>query len=122
MEDNLHISHDKLFRETWSDLSNARSFLKNYLPQKILNYARLDTLEICKDTFIEKALEDYYSDMLYKVRLGEKPGYVYFLFEHKSHPEKWIHIQLLQYMLKIWQLDLKQAKAKKLSVVIPLVL
>ncbi|MCD4720750.1 MAG: Rpn family recombination-promoting nuclease/putative transposase [Desulfobacula sp.] len=79
MEDKLYHSHDKLFRETWSNLSNAKSFLKNYLPEKILKIVQLDSLEICKDTFIEKDLKDYYSDMLYKVNLGEDPGYIYFV-------------------------------------------
>ncbi|WP_407057159.1 Rpn family recombination-promoting nuclease/putative transposase [Desulfobacter postgatei] len=32
IENKLHHSHDKLFRETWSDRDNARSFLENYLP------------------------------------------------------------------------------------------
>lgn len=94
----------------------------NYLPEDILNATQLDSLEICKDSFIEKDLKDYYSDMLYKVRLGNATGYIYFLFEHKSYPEKWIHIQLLEYMTKIWRLGLKQSKRKKLSIVIPMVL
>ena len=122
MESNLHHSHDKLFRETWSNLTNARSFLENYLPQSIIDVVRLDTLEICKDSFIEKDLRDYYSDMLYKVRIGDDVGYIYFLFEHKSYPDRLIHLQLLEYMVKIWRLQLKQAKSRKLSIVIPLVL
>lgn len=54
MVSKLHHSHDKLFRETWSNLSNARSFLENYLPENILQITRMDSLEICKDSFIEK--------------------------------------------------------------------
>ena len=122
MENKLYHSHDKLFRETWSNLSNAKSFLKHYLPEEILKVVQLDSLEICKDTFIEKDLKDYYSDMLYKVNLGEDPGYIYFLFEHKSYPDRLIHIQVLEYMIKIWQLELKQSKTRKVSIVIPMVL
>ncbi len=35
---NSHISnpHDKLFKETWSDLKNTRSFLQNFLPGEVL--------------------------------------------------------------------------------------
>ena len=88
MNTDLYHSHDKLFRETWSDLDSARSFLQNYLPEKVLNVARLDTLEICKDSFIEQDLKDYYSDMLYRVAFGESSGYIYFLFEHKSFSDR----------------------------------
>ena len=119
---NCTIPHDKLFRETWSNLRNARSFLENYLPPSVIELVRLDTLEICKDSFIEKDLKDYYSDMLYKVRIGDATGFVYFLFEHKSYSDSVIHLQLVEYMVKIWRLGFKQSRSRKLPIVIPLVL
>ena len=45
------------------------------------------------------------------------------LFEHKSTPEEWIAFHLLRYQVRIWELFLKQnEKAKRLPVIIPLVL
>ena len=44
--------HDKLFRKTYSDLDNARSFLTNYLPEQVLKLVDLATLEISKDSFM----------------------------------------------------------------------
>lgn len=122
MKDKIQNSHDSLFKETWSNKNNAKAFLENYLPQKVLNVINIDSLEICKDTFIENDLKNYYSDMLYKVNFGDTPGYVYFLFEHKSYPDKLVHLQILEYMTKIWRLDLKQSKRKKLSIIVPLLL
>ncbi len=46
--------HDKLFREIWSDPANVRNFLQHYLPADVLNIADLESLEICKDSFVEK--------------------------------------------------------------------
>ncbi len=122
MDNKIQNSHDSLFKETWSNKANAKAFLENYLPKKLLGVVNLDSLEICKDTFIENDLKNYYSDMLYKVNLGDSPGYIYFLFEHKSYPDKLVHLQLLEYMIKIWRLDLKQHKKKKLSIIVPLLL
>ena len=69
--------HDKLFRKVNSDLENARSVLKNYLPDGVVKLMDLATLEISKDSFIEEDLADYYSDMLYKVNLvGGSQGFV----------------------------------------------
>lgn len=82
----------------------------------------MDSLEICKDSFVEKDLKHYYSDMLYRVNLGNSPGYIYFLFEHKSYPDGLVHLQLLEYMTRIWRLDMKQSKKRKLPVIIPLLL
>ena len=122
MENKIQNSHDSLFKETWSNKTNAKAFLENYLPEDVLGVVNLDTLEICKDSFIDDDLKNYYSDMLYKIMIGDDPGYIYFLFEHKSYPDRLVHLQLLEYMLKIWRLDLKQSKKKKLSIIIPLLL
>jgi len=59
----LNNPHDKLFRETWSNLENARSFLQHYLSDDVLKLMDLESLEISKDSFVEKDLADYYSDM-----------------------------------------------------------
>jgi len=120
--DQVYNAHDKLFRETWSNKENARSFLMNYLPDNVLELVDMDSLEISKDSFVEKELKEYFSDLLYMVDFKGAPGYVYLLFEHKSYADKLIHLQLLEYILKIWRLHLKQNKSKPLPIVIPLVL
>ncbi|MCK5541316.1 MAG: Rpn family recombination-promoting nuclease/putative transposase [Desulfobacterales bacterium] len=63
MDNNITNSHDKLFKEVYSNKLNAISFLENYLPEKILELTDLDSLELCKDSFIEKNLQKFYSDM-----------------------------------------------------------
>ena len=121
----LNNPHDKLFKETWSNQENTRSFLQHFLPDKVLQVMDLSSLEICKDSFVEKELSDYYSDMLYKVMLSGTPGYVYVLFEHKSYYDKYVHFQMLEYMVKIWRLFVKQQKKKAnkaLPIVIPLLI
>ena len=60
--------------------------------------------------------------MLYKINFQDESAYIYFLFEHKSYPDSLIHIQLLEYIVKIWKLELKQKKIKELPMIIPLVL
>ncbi|MCA1787178.1 MAG: Rpn family recombination-promoting nuclease/putative transposase, partial [Desulfobacteraceae bacterium] len=97
--------HDKVFQTAYSDLENARSLLYHRLPDKVLKLVDLNTLEISKDSFIEKELADYYSDMLYRVMLKDgSQGFIYVLFEHKSYFDRFVHLQLLEYMVKIWRL------------------
>lgn len=121
MDNKIGNPHDKLFRETLSDVANARDYLSNYLPGRVLDLVDLDSLEISKDSFIEKELKDYFSDILYKVNFRKTQGYIYLLFEHKSYEEQRVHVQLLGYMHKIWQLHGKQSKKMPLPVVVPLV-
>jgi len=61
--------HDKLFKQIWSDRETAADFLANYLPQDISGLMDLKTLEICKDSFVDEHLKEYFSDLLYKVSL-----------------------------------------------------
>ena len=115
--------HDKVFRETYSNKENARSLLTDKLPDKVLKLMNLDSLEISKDSFIEKELADYYSDILYRVDLTDgSHGLIYVLFEHKSYYDRYVHLQLLEYMVKIWRLHIKQHRGDSLPIVIPLLI
>jgi predicted transposase/invertase (TIGR01784 family) len=89
----------------------------------VLKLVDLNTLEISKDSFIEKDLAEYHSDILYKVKLTNgSQGFIYVLFEHKSYYDRFVHLQLLEYMVKIWRLYIKQHKKQPdfLPIVIPL--
>ena len=93
----------------------AQSFLDHYLPQEVVPPIDPGRLEICKDSFIDPELKTYFSDMLYPVRLHGEPGYMYVLFEHKSYEDRLIHLQLLEYMLRIWRLHVKQQTSREPS-------
>ena len=121
MRSEVFNPHDKFFKEILSDINNAKSFFKEYLPRNILKSVNLDTLKIKKDTFIGKNFKEYFADLLYTVSINNKKGYIYLLLEHKSGFDKQTPLQLLQYMVKIWRLHIKQNRFP-LPVIIPLVL
>ncbi len=115
--------HDRFFKVVFSREEESRDFLSNYLPAEVVRQLDLSTLNVQKDSFIDTDLKASYSDLLYRVQLtsGEQ-AYVYTLLEHKSQPEPLIAFQLLRYMVRIWENCAKQETAKKLPVIIPLVL
>ena len=51
-----------------------------------------------------------------------REGYLYLLFEHKSYQDKGISLQLLKYMVEIWEAKRNKEKAKELPIIIPLVI
>ncbi len=119
--------HDKLFKETLGQVENARSFLQHYLAEDVLTWMDLDSLAISKDSFVEKELAEYFSDLVYTLKLTDgSSGVVYILFEHKSWYDKYVHLKLLEYMLKIWQLFLKQqpprVRKQPLPIIIPMLI
>lgn len=114
--------HDKFFKETFGKVEVAKDFLNNYLPGSIMKIVDMSTLEPQKDSFINKELQEVFSDMLFRVNIDNKEGYIYFLFEHKSYTSKNISFQLLKYMTEIWESKINKERIKELPVIIPLVI
>lgn len=114
--------HDKFFKETFGKVEVAKDFLNNYLPGSIMKIVDMSTLEPQKDSFINKELQEVFSDMLFRVNIDKREGYIYFLFEHKSYTSKNISFQLLKYMLEIWEAKINKERIEELPVIIPLVI
>lgn len=114
--------HDKFFKEMFSKKEVAESFIKNYFPQDLLELFNTDDLEISKDSFVDEDLKEFFSDVVYRVKLNDHDAFIYCLFEHKSYPDKKVSLQLLKYMTKIWDLHLKQNNFGKLPVILPLLI
>jgi len=116
--------HDSFVRQVLSKIENARDFLENYLPEHVVKHLDLSTVKLEKETFIDQQLREVRSDLLFKLKLkdGAKAS-IYLLFEHKSYPEPLISLDILRYMVRIWDQWLKQDKSlKQLPSIIPLVL
>ncbi|MFH0925573.1 MAG: Rpn family recombination-promoting nuclease/putative transposase [bacterium] len=123
MEDKIHNPHDSFFKEVLSKKESAIDFFNNYLPPELSNLIDIKTLQIKKDSFIDKELKQFYSDILYQVKVKGKSAYLYLLFEHQSSVDRFITLRLLEYRAKIWRLEIKQqSELKLLSPIIPLVL
>lgn len=115
--------HDKFFKEVFTIGATVEDFLLNYLPGDVVKLLDLDSLECTKDSFIDKYLEEYFSDLLFKVYFKDGArGYVYILFEHKSYQEPLTSFHILRYMVKIWEMSLKNGEESGFPVIIPLVL
>lgn len=110
--------HDKFFKDVFSKKETAVDFLFNTLPADVLQLLDLGTAEIRKDSFIK----EFFSDLLYEVKLAGSVGYIYVLFEHKSFPDRFTSFQLLKYMIQIWELHRRQSTRRDLPVILPLVL
>jgi predicted transposase/invertase (TIGR01784 family) len=119
----LRSLHDEVVKDFLSDNETAKSFFKEYLPAEIVKSLDFNTLHICKDTFLNKKLAKYFSDILYQISLNNIGIFIYLLIDHKSREEGFMGFQFLKYMVRIWELYLKQnKKAETLPVIIPIVI
>ncbi len=101
----------------------ARNFFEEHLPANIKKQLDLETLELQPGTFVDKALQQSESDMLFKVKFRDKYdwAFLYILAEHQSSVDALMPFRLWQYIIAIWNEFLKKNKKGKLPLVIPLV-
>jgi predicted transposase/invertase (TIGR01784 family) len=123
----IYFSHNNFFAAFFDEKEVVESFLKEFVPAEITKDLDFNTLQIDKESFVDKKLLRHFSDILYLIRYKQNPAYVYFLFEHKSRvkkkKKKLTPFQLLKYMINIWDRHLKQHKGvENLPPIIPMVI
>ena len=112
--------HDELFKTTFSMVSEVIAFSKTYLPKWLANQLDYDTLQYEPTSFVGESLSEYFSDIVYSCQFkGGKKLQLTFLLEHKSYLPKNIYIQLLRYLIEIYDSQFKNEK--DLTLVIPIV-
>ncbi|MEA5457738.1 Rpn family recombination-promoting nuclease/putative transposase [Arcicella sp. LKC2W] len=116
----INNPHDKFFRETFSRLEVAQSFIEEVFPLELRERLNISALKRVNDSFTDNELEEHLADIVYQTDFAGQKTLVTLLFEHKSYVHKYPHLQLLQYILNIWKEERKQKK--KLSVVIPIII
>ncbi|HOU93774.1 MAG TPA: Rpn family recombination-promoting nuclease/putative transposase, partial [Polyangiaceae bacterium] len=95
--------HDKLFREAMSNGKDAAAMLRAVLPAALVAELDLDELRLEPGTFVDEELRRSQSDVLLRTRHRGREASVYVLFEHKSGPDRWTVLQVLRYMVRIWE-------------------
>jgi predicted transposase/invertase (TIGR01784 family) len=118
----LSNPHDRFFKEAFSRPETARNLLETYLPADVAAALDLETLSTQKESFIDADLETQQADLLYQVTAENgRSAYAYILLEHKSYPDADTPLQLLRYIIRIWERDRRRG-VKELRPILPLVL
>ncbi|MGB4755211.1 MAG: Rpn family recombination-promoting nuclease/putative transposase [Fervidobacterium sp.] len=117
----LTTPHDAFFKVTFGDKDVAQDFLKHYLPAQVANAVDLNYLTKENNSFVDERLKESFTDMLYRTKINGEDGYIYFLFEHKSYQDPLVILQLLRYIVRIWE-EKYDRKANRLPIIIPMVI
>ncbi|MBK8054595.1 MAG: Rpn family recombination-promoting nuclease/putative transposase [Saprospiraceae bacterium] len=110
MKRKIQNHHDKVVKETFSRPELAKEYFKQFLPEDLKNVIDIDTIIKLDATYIQEGLEEYFSDLVFqfKVKDSEKELSISLLFEHKSHPDKHVHIQLGHYIFSQMIREIKE--------------
>lgn len=119
--------HDALFKWTFSQVAHARAELRAILPEALAARIDFDTLDVCPGEFVDAELAASYSDLLYQVRIAERPGFLYILFEHQSSADEVMPLRLLGYLVRVLELQVRKRRhhgeaVLPLPIVLPVVL
>ena len=120
-ETKVQNPHDKFFKDTFSNPLVTRDFIENYLPESILKMVDLSELEIQSGSHVDEELSELFSDILFRTKINQREGYLYFLFEHKSYPDRMVPLQLLTYMVRIWNRNVNKKLDTHIPMIIPMV-
>jgi predicted transposase/invertase (TIGR01784 family) len=113
--------HDRFFRESFGRIEIARNYLEEYLPADLRSLLDLSDMALQDGSFINEEMQAHQTDIIYQVSLQSgQPAFVYFLFEHKSYPDPQVAFQLLRYLVRFWERQLKENQT--MAPVIPLVI
>ena len=83
---------------------NAIDFVSGVLPDTLREKLDLSTLSIEPTSYVDNKLAESFSDILYSCTFKRTSVVkISLLFEHKSSPEPYPHIQLLKYITNIWE-------------------
>ena len=105
----LANSHDKFFKEIFSNKENAVDILRGTLPKNITKNINFTTLTTDNTSYIDEELQEVFSDLVFNVQYrSDTKIKIAILIEHKSFIPKYPHIQILKYILKIWESNIKQ--------------
>ena len=105
--------HDRLLSRALMQREAALELVRSHLPPEFTRHLKPETLELADTSFIDANLKRRFTDRLFRVELtddvarelGTESRFVHLLVlvDHKSAPDKNMVIQMLGYMVRIWE-------------------
>ena len=114
--------HDGLFKGILGKPEHAASELRSILPAGLASRLDLDQLEQVDGSFVDQALRQQHTDVLFRARLDQGDALIYVLLEHQSTPDRWMALRMCGYLTRIWTRHLElHPGVRRLPPIIPIV-
>jgi len=130
-DESLHQGHDKLFKLGLSAPVDAAALLRWRLSPALAESVDLEALRLEPGSFVDSQFRSSESDLLFSApfrgRDSDDPGCLfYFLLEHFSSLPRFPGLQILRYMVRIWESWIAEASEEgsapvKLPPIVPVV-
>lgn len=115
--------HDALFKATFSQPEHAAGEIRAVLPPAISARIDFTALTLRPGSFVDDALKERHSDVLYSAPVAGRDALIYVLLEHQSTDDPLMPFRLLRYLVRIWETWLvEHPDGTHLPVIVPVVL
>jgi len=117
--------HDPAYKLLFSHPQMVRDLLAGFVREDWVKQLDYDTLEKVGSSYVSDNLRTRESDVVWRVRWGERWIYIYLLLEFQSRPDTYMALRMLAYVALLYQ-DLARghriAARGRLPPVLPIVL
>ncbi len=115
------FTHDAFFKSLLDNKEYRYDLLAKILPTEVFNLLDLKKIKRINTTFVNEDLKSHYADYIIEIPLKDKnKGFITFIFEHKSRPQKYAAIQLLYYLSSAYFQQVFKNKEKP-QLIIPII-
>lgn len=98
-----HNPHDALFRAVFADPARAAELVCSALPYGVTGAVDWTKLERIDASFVDDDLRDHQADLVFRTSIAGRDGCIYVLLEHKAAPDRFAVLQLLRYVVRLWE-------------------
>lgn len=118
----MQSPHDHLFHYTFGHPEHAADLLRGALPRHLADPIDWRTLTRCDAKLTDGETDSLHADLLFEVRIHERPAYLFVLLEHKSEIDPDTAFQLLRYIVRIWERHAREHPGTALPPILTVVL
>lgn len=98
--------YDLGYKRLFSNKTVFRQLMQSFVKEEWVEYLDFDDCEQLKKTFVSKHFKKTESDVIYRIRLGDRDLYVFILIEFQSDVERFMALRILNYILILIILEL----------------
>ncbi|MHC9543518.1 MAG: Rpn family recombination-promoting nuclease/putative transposase [Vulcanimicrobiota bacterium] len=115
--------HDRGYRMLLSHPGVVEDLIRSFVSGDFVREIDFGELEPYARSFIAEDYREREADVIWRVKVKERPVYFYILIELQSSADRWMALRMLVYILLLYQdLIVKEKIAEKLPSVFPLLL
>ena len=119
----MHHPHDHLFHRVFADPTHAAGLLRIVVPGAVASRVDWDSLRECSGTLLDRDLAAHHVDVLFTARWCDGGGDVLFVIDHKSGGRRFAVLQMLRYVLMVWdKVVAAEPVRQQLPLVVPVLL